>query len=37
LTFRGLLREACHRARIRATRWLAITMLEWRPAAPALG
>jgi hypothetical protein len=24
----GLLRGACHRARIRATRWLAMTMLE---------
>ena len=24
----GLLREACHRARIRATRWLAMTALS---------
>jgi hypothetical protein len=24
----GLLREACHRARVRATRWLAMTGLQ---------
>jgi len=28
----GLLRGACHRARIRATRWLAMT---WRPSPPS--
>src|SRR6202012_4873261 len=26
----GLLRGACHRARIRATRWLAMTMGRWQ-------
>ena len=26
----GLLRGACHRARIRATRWLAMTLIEFR-------
>src|SRR5258706_9813676 len=29
----GLLRGACHRARIRATRWLAMTVIE--PGAPS--
>src|SRR5467141_3130768 len=31
----GLLRGACHRARIRATRWLAMTGREYRPELPS--
>src|SRR4030088_1997377 len=31
----GLLRGACHRARIRATRWLAMTRREYRPELPS--
>src|SRR5438876_101334 len=32
----GLLRGACHRARIRATRWLAMTTLLWLIEIPDL-
>ncbi|MFL6826397.1 MAG: hypothetical protein ACJ8E2_08030 [Bradyrhizobium sp.] len=30
-SLRGLLRGACHRARIRATRWLGMTVMESQP------
>ena len=34
----GLLRGACHRARIRATRWLAMTMWrQWGATKPLVG